>query len=665
MNNHQLPTGPALLVALDDAPLKPIDILGRQKIIDSGLNKGSTDAEIKKKARSSFAKSDRNAYKYKSLSSWAYNIAVGCTHGCLFCYVPDAQQTGLGKKKPNNGPLAKILREFGVVDPDAEWGDYLLLRPFDEEIFLASLKAAENTPLNKLNPDGNRAIIFCSTTDPYQTIVIPGDPAKQKLLNHLRRHLVRRALELILEHSTLNVRILTRSPLAKEDFDLYLRFGPRLLFGMSLPTLRNDLARIYEPHAPAPSQRLATLQAAKAAGIPIFVAMAPTYPECDEADLRATLEAIRPLNPVTIFHEPINMRAKNVTRITTHAAELGVTLRSGVFANPTTWRRYAIEQLVAVEKIATELGMLDQLHLWPDKSLRSKNEYMKVRELIFQESHPEGHNETPQEKRQRRALDEAACALAEQWVSYWHNRISRWPGLANTVALASPSEASAMPTEATAASASVELVDDDDLSADDREFLNQQEKTIAGGQKVFLEVGTALLHIRDYKAGILYRRYGTFEDYCRQRWDFSRAHSHRQIVAASIYIGMSPRGDIPSETVLPTTERQLRELGRLPTVELHQAAWQDAVAAAGERPVRTRDVANAVRAVIEREGLKPPATENSAKAKMCRIAAQSVTKIRTGLNQLRAAITKFKGTPKINPILDEIEALLPTIGGKP
>ena len=128
---------------------------------------------------------------------------------------------------------------------------------------------------------------------------------------------------------------------------------------------------------------------------------------------------------------------------------------------------------------------------------------------------------------------------------------------------------------------------------------------------------------------------------------------------------MSPRGDIPPETVLPTTERQLRELGRLPTVELHQAAWQDAVAAAGERPVRTRDVANAVRAVIEREGLKPPATENSAKAKMCRIAAQSVTKIRTGLNQLRAAITKFKGTPKINPILDEIEALLPTIGGKP
>jgi len=51
--------------------------------------------------------------------------------------------------------------------------------------------------------------------------------------------------------------------------------------------------------------RLKTLQAAADAGIPFFVAMAPSYPECDENDLRRTLEAIRPLKPLTIFHEPI------------------------------------------------------------------------------------------------------------------------------------------------------------------------------------------------------------------------------------------------------------------------------------------------------------------------------------------------------------------------
>lgn len=50
----------------------------------------------------------------------------------------------------------------------------------------------------------------------------------------------------------LNVRILTRGPLARQDFDLYGKFGDRLLFGMSLPTLDNDLARIDELHAPVP-----------------------------------------------------------------------------------------------------------------------------------------------------------------------------------------------------------------------------------------------------------------------------------------------------------------------------------------------------------------------------------------------------------------------------
>src|SRR5947208_15859101 len=109
--------------------------------------------------------------------------------------------------------------------------------------------------------------------------------------------MVRRSLEVIRDESTLNVRILTRSPLAKSDFDLFKTFGNRLLFGMSLPTLNNKLAKIYEPNAPAPTQRLETLKAAKQAGLNIYVAVAPTYPECDAADLEKTFEAIKELEP--------------------------------------------------------------------------------------------------------------------------------------------------------------------------------------------------------------------------------------------------------------------------------------------------------------------------------------------------------------------------------
>jgi DNA repair photolyase len=648
----KLPSGPAQLVALDNAPLAPIDILGRQKCIACGLGKDSAADEIKKAARPSFATIRRNSFKFKSLSCWSYNIGVGCLHGCGFCYVPDSQQTGVGIDKENNGHLATALREFGVQDPDAEWGQYLLLRPFDEKIFLASLKAAENTPLTKLNRDGNRAIMFCTTTDPYQVISIPGDPAKQKLLNGLRRHLVRRALELILEHSTLNVRILTRSPLAEQDFDVYRKFGNRLLFGMSLPTLRNDLARVYEPHAPAPTQRLATLQAAKQAGIHIYVAMAPTYPECDEADLRATMEAIHALHPVTLFHEPINIRGKNVERIAAHAANLGVTLRTGIFDSPTTWRRYALEQLCDVQTIAGELGMLQVLHLWPDKSLKSKNGYIKVQDRKARESHP-GHRETRQEKQQRRAADEAEWVKIENWISFWHESVSRWPGQENGAVMATqltPDEVS----EAT-------MVGNDNLGAEDRKFLEQQENIVRAGQKTFLAVGTALMHIRDYKDGLLYLPYGTFEKYCRQRWDLGRAHANRQMVAAGIFSEMSPRGDNPSAEILPSTERQLRELSRLPTAELRKAAWRVVVAAAGEKPISASQVAKAVHTLAESESGQQvnPSVEHPVRKKTYRIAAESLAKMRKGLKQLRAQVAKLLETPQITLIIDEIEGLLP------
>jgi DNA repair photolyase len=290
------------------------------------------------------------------------------------------------------------LAEYGVKDPDAEWGDYVLLRPWDEQKFLSSLRSAEQTPHAELKPDGNRAVIYCSTTDPYQIIRHP-DAHRQRTLAENARFVVRRSLELILKHSTLNVRVLTRSPLARADFDLYKRFGKRLLFGMSLPTLRNDLAKVYEPKAPAPSQRLATLHAAKEKGLHVYVAVAPTYPECDEADLRATLKAVKDLKPITIFHEPINIRAENIARIETQAEDLGIALRTEVFSTREAWQDYAVESLRLVRRIAKDLRVEDQLHLWPDKSLGSAALVSRMKK--------------PAEYQQR--------------LQHWWTRVSEWP----------------------------------------------------------------------------------------------------------------------------------------------------------------------------------------------------------------------------------------------
>jgi hypothetical protein len=102
-------------------------------------------------------------------------------------------------------------------------------------------------------------------------------------------------------------------------------------------------------------------------------------------------------------------------------------MKPEVFADPASWRRYAIDQLMTVQKVATELGMEDQLHLWPDQSLKSKGAFLRARALLRANS-TSGRRRTAHEKQRRSEEDEAAYAEFEKWLAHWHSRISEWPG---------------------------------------------------------------------------------------------------------------------------------------------------------------------------------------------------------------------------------------------
>ena len=239
----------------------------------------------------------------KSFANWVFNPIDGCSYGCPFCFVPEVSAC----------PLAPQLSEQGVTSPDGDWGNYQLIRTWDDGPFIKSLNATWEPFKPDSSPGWRSAILMSSTTDPYQPIA--GVNTRRKQLQRDLRRMRRRALELILNESSQLVRILTRSPLASRDFDLFREFGPRLTFGMSLPTLREDLIRMYEPHAPSASERLKTLHHAKKNGLHVYVVMSPIYPECDESDLRDTLEAVAALDPITIFCEPLNVRGGIATRV--------------------------------------------------------------------------------------------------------------------------------------------------------------------------------------------------------------------------------------------------------------------------------------------------------------------------------------------------------------
>src|SRR4029434_7982009 len=77
------------------------------------------------------------------------------------------------------------------------------------------------------------------------------------------------------------------------------------------------------------------------------------------------------------------------------------------------------------------------------------------------------------------------------------------------------------------------------------------EAIIERGYQTFMEVGNALMTIKDKK---LYKRsHGTWEKYCWDRWGFRAARADNLIDAAQTASNLDPAGSI-----LPTNERQVR-----------------------------------------------------------------------------------------------------------
>jgi hypothetical protein len=127
----------------------------------------------------------------------------------------------------------------------------------------------------------------------------------------------------------------------------------------------------------------------------------------------------------------------------------------------------------------------------------------------------------------------------------------------------------------------VEIIQGDETALSEREAeeLATCERIIERGLRTFLEVGSALLKIRDLR---LYRNeYATFEDYYRERWSLERSQVYRLMDAAEVTRNLqsSPMGEVP----LPSNERQARPLTKLKDPEEQRKAWERAVTTSAGR----------------------------------------------------------------------------------
>jgi hypothetical protein len=189
----------------------------------------------------------------------------------------------------------------------------------------------------------------------------------------------------------------------------------------------------------------------------------------------------------------------------------------------------------------------------------------------------------------------------------------------------------------------------DVLAADDRRDLESFEAVVGRGLATFVEVGTALMAIRDRR---LYREtHGSFEDYCRQRWDMGKSYSRMVMKSAEVCQNLSTMVDTPQ------TERQVRPLTLLKP-EQQSEAWTEAVQTAPGGKVTAKHVEAVVRRKIERESdPEQPAKPLRKPDDTALLAARRKHEVRIATKSLQGIRSNYRHLSEFAEVFAAIDAL--------
>ncbi len=203
---------------------------------------------------------------------YCLNPYTGCSHGCLYCY-------------------ASFMKKFCHI-PE-KWGSFVQVKVN----FVDRLKAA-------LRTSKHGCVTLSSVTDPYQ-------PVERKY------KLTRSCLEL-LANTDLAVNILTKSDLVLRDLDI-LKKLPQVKVGLTITTLDPYTAKLLEPGAPLPENRLHALDRLAAAGINTWIFIAPIVPGLADTkeNLAAILKKAAAAGVQEVRYDPLNFYPMAVSNLRT------------------------------------------------------------------------------------------------------------------------------------------------------------------------------------------------------------------------------------------------------------------------------------------------------------------------------------------------------------
>jgi hypothetical protein len=166
-------------------------------------------------------------------------------------------------------------------------------------------------------------------------------------------------------------------------------------------------------------------------------------------------------------------------------------------------------------------------------------------------------------------------------------------------------------------SVSVKVIELEELTEEEVRLRLHLERKV---ERAFYEAGKALIELRDRR---LYRStHKTFEEYCRDRFGYSRRQPYLLIEAAVVVDNLSEKCD-PLDHILPTNERQVRPLTKLEPKQ-QRDVWQEAVVEAGGKVPSGRIVKDIVQRIMEGTKVPNPYQEGE----VCQIIAKDNPELR-------------------------------------
>jgi len=197
-----------------------------------------------------FALESRSALNRESSGrmpfDWTLNPYRGCEFGCEYCY-------------------ARYTHEFMELRDTFDFERKIFAKVSTPKLLRAELARAR---------DRGQSIALGTATDPYQ-------PAEKQF------EITRRLLEVFAGFEGLDFSITTKSVLILRDLDLLKRIAHRHRFSIHLTVTTTDerLARLLEPKAPPPAQRLEAVSRLAEAGIDVSVNAMPILPGINDDSL--------------------------------------------------------------------------------------------------------------------------------------------------------------------------------------------------------------------------------------------------------------------------------------------------------------------------------------------------------------------------------------------